>query len=85
MTDGPDTPTKEEIEEAWRLLALPLGEPWSGRARYAAATTLHAAGLIDEGVLEVYRMVSRLDDADPLALIGDFGLEAPDVLPDWRP
>ena len=85
MTNEADTPTKEEIDEAWCLLALPLGEPWSGRARYAAATTLHAAGLIDEGVLEVYRMVSRLDLADPLALIGDFGLEAPQFLPACRP
>ena len=67
----------DEIEEAWRLLATPLGEPWSGRARYAAAVTLNGAGLVDDRVLEVYRMVSRLDDADPLLLVADFGLTPP--------
>lgn len=67
----------DEIEEAWRLLATPLGEPWSGRARYAAAVTLNGAGLVDDRVLEVYRMVSRLDDADPLLLIADYGLTPP--------
>ena len=77
MPDPAAIPEDEAIAEAWRLLALPLGEPWSGRARYAAATTLNGAGLIDEAVLEVYRMVSRLDHADPLVLIADFGLAAP--------
>jgi hypothetical protein len=66
-----------DIAEAWRLVATPLGEPWSGRARYAAAVTLNAAGLLGDEVLEVYRMVSRLDGADPLLLIADFGLDPP--------
>ena len=71
------SPSDAEIAEAWRLIRLPLGERWSGRARYAAAVTLNAAGLVDDSVLEVYRMLSRLDAADPMLLLTDFGLDPP--------
>lgn len=65
------------MRETWQALATPLGEPWSGRVRYAAAMELYAQGLLAHEVLEVYRMLSRLDHADPALLLQDFGLALP--------
>jgi hypothetical protein len=65
------------MREIWQALATPLGEPWSGRVRYAAAMELYGQGLLGHEVLEVYRMLSRLDHADPALLLQDFGLPQP--------
>lgn len=62
------------MREIWQQLEAPLGEPWSGRVRYAAAMQLYANGLMSHQVLEVYRMLSRLDNADPSLLLKDYGL-----------
>lgn len=69
----------QEITENWRLLHTPLGEPWSGRARYAAAMFFYRSGELDAGTLEVYRICSRLDRQDPLDILADRGLDT-----DWR-
>ena len=69
------------MRETWQALATPLGEPWSGRVRYAAAMELYVQGFLAHEVLEVYRMLSRLDHADPALLRADFGLPLP-VQPD---
>ena len=63
-----------EAEENWRLIKTPLGEPWSGRARYAAAMYFHKAGLMDSSVLEIYRALSRLDDEDPVTALRRYRL-----------
>ncbi|MCR5856512.1 hypothetical protein [Mesorhizobium sp. J428] len=62
-----------ELAENWALVRTPLGETWSGRARYAAAMALYKRGLMNAETLEVYRLCSRLDHQDPLAIIHDRG------------
>jgi hypothetical protein len=57
------------LRENWRLIKTPIGEAWSGRTRYAAAAWLYKNGLMDPGVLETYRILSRLDDEDPHGLL----------------
>lgn len=64
----------DEIAEQWALVNTPLGEPWSGRARYAAAMFFYKRGLMDAGTLEVYRISSRLDHQDPLPIIRERGV-----------
>ncbi|MGO4833430.1 hypothetical protein AB4144_14265, partial [Rhizobiaceae sp. 2RAB30] len=63
-----------ETAEQWALVNTPLGEPWSGRARYAAAMFFHKKGEMDAETLEVYRICSRLDREDPLSIIRDRGV-----------
>lgn len=58
-----------ERREQWALVNTPLGEPWSGRARYAAAMYFYKQGAMSAEALEVYRVCSRLDDQDPLPII----------------
>ncbi len=63
-----------EFAEQWRLINTPLGEEWSGRARYAAAMWFHKHGDMDAETLEVYRICSRLDSTDPLPIVRDRGV-----------
>lgn len=63
MADAPDD---------WTAIATPPGVPWSGRARYAAAASFYNRGLIGADVLEVYRILSRLDGEDPALRLSDF-------------
>ena len=63
-----------EAAEQWGLVNTPLGEEWSGRARYAAAMWFYRRGEMDAGTLEVYRICSRLDRQDPLPIIRDRGV-----------
>ena len=58
-----------EDAENWALVDTPLGEPWSGRTRYAAAMHFFKRGLMNAETLEVYRLSSRLDDQDPLPIL----------------
>ena len=58
-----------ERERQLDLLHTPLGEYWSGRARYAAATWFYEIGEMPADVLEVYRISCRLDRQDPLPII----------------
>lgn len=58
-----------EWREQWALVNTPLGETWSGRARYAAAMYFYRKGALSADALEVYRICSRLDHEDPLPII----------------
>ena len=62
-----------EYAEQWALVNAPLGEPWSGRTRYAAAMYFHKRGEMSADTLEGYRICSRLDAEDPLPLVRDRG------------
>lgn len=67
---APATPDEErEIAENWALINTPLGEEWSGRARYAAAMFFYKRDEMSADTLEVYRVCSRLDFDDPLAIL----------------
>jgi hypothetical protein len=57
--------------ENWALVNAPLGEPWSGRTRYAAAMYFHKRGALTAETLEVYRLCARLDHQDPLPILRD--------------
>ena len=70
MTEQPDG----EAAENWALINTPLGEPWSGRTRYAAAMFFYKRGEMNAETLEVYRICSRLDREDPLSIIRDRGV-----------
>ncbi|WP_379065843.1 hypothetical protein ACHMW4_13100 [Mesorhizobium sp. UC22_110] len=70
MSDRNET----EVAEQWALVNTPLGQPWSGRARYAAAMYFYKQGEMDAETLEVYRICSRLDAEDPLSIIRDRGV-----------
>jgi hypothetical protein len=65
-----------EVAEQWRLINTPLGEEWSGRARYAAAMFFYKRRELSAEVLEVYRICSRLDRDDPLAVMRSRGVGA---------
>lgn len=67
------TEDEADLAENWALVQTPLGEPWSGRARYAAAMFLYKRGLMNAETLEVYRLCSRLDHQDPLSLVRQRG------------
>lgn len=66
--------TDEQDADNWRLVTTPLGEPWSGRARYAAAMYFYQQGHMNAETLEIYRLSSRLDHQDPLSLIKERGV-----------
>ena len=59
----------DEVARNWELIAQPLGQEWSGRARYAAAMFFYARGEMSAEVLEVYRICSRLDGEDPISVL----------------
>lgn len=62
-----------EATENWALVNTPLGEPWSGRTRYAAAMFFYKRDEMNAETLEVYRICARLDAEDPLPIIRDRG------------
>ena len=66
--------TDRDIRENWKLVRTPLGVPWSGRTRYAAAAFFYRQGMMDAEVLEAYRILSRLDAEDPVALLNRDGI-----------
>jgi hypothetical protein len=66
----------DELDEQWALVDAPLGEPWSGRARYAAAMFFHMRGDMNADTLEIYRLCSRLDSQDPLPIVRERGVGA---------
>jgi len=67
--------TDPDLAAQWQLVTTPLGEDWSGRTRYAAAMYFHKAGFLSPEGLEVYRLCSRLDDENPIAILKDRGLD----------
>ena len=72
MAEEPDRDA--ETVENWALVNTPLGQSWSGRARYAAAMFFYRRGEMNAETLEVYRICSRLDAEDPLPIIRDRGV-----------
>lgn len=66
--------TQDEHLHNRKLVTAPLGEHWSGRARYGAAMYFYKRGEMSADVLEVYRVCSRLDAEDPLDVIRDRGI-----------
>ena len=68
------TEDEAEIAENLELVKTPLGEPWSGRTRYAAAMYFYKRGELPPEALEVYRLCSRLDGEDPLSIMRDRGV-----------
>ena len=56
----------------WDAICTPPGVEWSGRARYAAAAAFYNRGLLSSEVLEIYRILSRLDHEDPALRLSDF-------------
>ena len=68
------TDEEAEIAENFELVKAPLGEPWSGRTRYAAAMYFYKRGELPPEALEVYRLCSRLDGEDPLSIMRDRGV-----------
>ena len=65
----------QETAVQWALVNTPLGEPWSGRTRYAAAMYFYKGGELSAEALEVYRLCSRLDSEDPLPIIRERGID----------
>ncbi|MEZ5888696.1 MAG: dimethylsulfonioproprionate lyase family protein [Paracoccaceae bacterium] len=67
----------EQDEDQRQLLHLTatLGEPGSGRRRYAAAMHFNRRGLMSDEALEVYRICSARDGEDPGALLRTRGLQ----------
>ena len=57
----------EQASELQCLTAAP-GVAGSGLVRYAAAMYFHKAGKLDRNTLELYRALSKDDDADPLRI-----------------
>ncbi|MEM8811804.1 MAG: hypothetical protein AAGF59_04235 [Pseudomonadota bacterium] len=57
--------TGPAVKEAREALETPLGEPGSGRVRYAAAMHLYQIGQMDAETLERYRICCKLDHEDP--------------------
>ncbi|SFJ42306.1 hypothetical protein SAMN04515648_3981 [Phyllobacterium sp. CL33Tsu] len=59
----------EEAREQFALLNTPLGQKWSGRARYAAAMYFNKRGELSDEALEIYRICARMDGEDPIAVL----------------
>ena len=55
-------------------LAIPLGQPGSGRLRYSAAMAQYRMGRLTAEALEVFRICSPRDGEDPAGLLAARGL-----------
>lgn len=75
MTLGDDARARADLHAA-------LGQPGSGRVRYAAAMHFHRRGALSADVLEVYRICSARDGEDPAALLAARGLTSNLAIPD---
>jgi hypothetical protein len=69
---------ESETQGQWKLVTLPVGIQWSGRARYAAAMYFYMQGDMDAQTLEVYRYLARLDAEDPADVLRRYHIGA-----DW--
>jgi hypothetical protein len=59
----------DQDRQEFAHLHAPLGEPGSGRVRYAAAMYFHGRGLLTDEHLEAYRICAKDDHADPHLLM----------------
>ena len=55
-------------------LAIPLGQPGSGRLRYSAAMAQYRLGRLSAEALEVFRICAPRDGEDPAGLLAARGL-----------
>jgi hypothetical protein len=62
------------MTDAWAQIRTPLGQPGSGRVRYAAAMALYVDGWITAAQLEAYREMAAHDGRDPALALDDRGL-----------
>lgn len=76
--------TVAEDQRARADLHAALGQPGSGRLRYAAAMHFHRRGLVSPEALEVYRICAAQDWEDPAGLLAARGL-AVDLPPPGSP
>ncbi len=60
--------TATERDSELQCLTTRPGVTGSGLVRYAAAMYFFQAGKLDHKTLEIYRCLSKDDDADPLAI-----------------
>jgi hypothetical protein len=65
------------MDEALRLLHMPLGITGSGRVRYGAAMELFQRGVLSEAQLDAYRDASPHDGRDPAKLLLERRLPPP--------
>lgn len=63
---GPEETGEEDL---WAQVNTPVGEAWSGRARYAAAMEFYQRGQMSAETLEIYRICCRLDHENPLDVL----------------
>jgi hypothetical protein len=65
-------------------LAIPLGQPGSGRLRYSAAMAQYQLGRLSAEALEVFRICAPRDGEDPAGLLAARGLleDLPAVAPE---
>ena len=61
----------QEFQRQLGYLHISAGVPGSGRVRYAAAMYFHGLGQLSDGALEVYRVLSSRDGADPHLLLAE--------------
>ena len=61
----------QEFQRQLGYLHISVGVPGSGRVRYAAAMYFHGLGQLSDGALEVYRVLSSRDGADPHLLLAE--------------
>lgn len=66
---------RSEVYDILEALRTPLGQPGSGRVRYAAAMYLNRTGRLSDSNLELYRVCSADDGDDPSDLAARLGLE----------
>jgi len=62
-------PKEEDDEDLWAQVRTPVGQAWSGRARYAAAMEFYQRGEMSAETLEIYRICCRLDNENPLDVL----------------
>lgn len=58
-------PLNDHDRQEFANLHAPLGEPGSGRVRYAAAMYFYERGVLSATELESYRICAKDDRADP--------------------
>lgn len=66
-----------EFELQMAFLRADLGVPGSGAVRYAAAMFFHKEKSMPHHMLEIYRICSKFDQEDPLAVATFEGVEIP--------
>ncbi len=71
--------TGEEDERQLAYLNSPTGQLGSGYVRYGAAMYFYQSGRMSAQLLEIYRILCKLDEVDPRAVARHEGID-PDFL-----